>query len=144
VLLNSSQTRVTVYQLTPPLLQDSKSDFVLGISVLCTRWLHKSRQWFYYMNINSSSVNRRHLFNPTQNSHEVDENCALLGYYAASNGNFLPTLRDNLSGLSSGVKNFLLLKMVPVGCPKTSVKIYHYSLRNKPKVCSSLLNTDLI
>jgi len=24
------------------------------------------------------------------------ENCALLGYYAASSGNFLPTLRDNL------------------------------------------------
>jgi len=33
------------------------------------------------------------------------ENCALLGYYAASNGNFLPTFRDNLSVPSSGVKN---------------------------------------
>jgi hypothetical protein len=28
---------------------------------------------------------------------EADENCALLGYYAASNGNTLPTLRDNVS-----------------------------------------------
>jgi len=28
---------------------------------------------------------------------EVDENCALLGYYAASSGNSLPTFRDNLS-----------------------------------------------
>ena len=28
---------------------------------------------------------------------EVDEHCALLGYYAASNGNFFPTFRDNLS-----------------------------------------------
>jgi hypothetical protein len=28
--------------------------------------------------------------------HEVDENCALLGYYAASSGNSLPTFRDNL------------------------------------------------
>jgi len=37
---------------------------------------------------------------------EVDENCALLGYYAASNGNFLPTFRDNLSVPSSGVKNY--------------------------------------
>jgi len=27
---------------------------------------------------------------------EVDENCALLGYYAVSSGNFLPTCWDNL------------------------------------------------
>ena len=27
-------------------------------------------------------------------------NCALLGYYAASSGNFLPTFRDNLSVIS--------------------------------------------
>jgi hypothetical protein len=32
-------------------------------------------------------------------------NCALLGYYAASGGNFLPKVRDNLSVPSSGVKN---------------------------------------
>jgi hypothetical protein len=30
---------------------------------------------------------------------ETDENCALLGYYAASSGNFLTTLRDNLTVL---------------------------------------------
>jgi hypothetical protein len=35
---------------------------------------------------------------------EIDENRALLSYYAASNGNFLPTLRDNLSVPSSRVK----------------------------------------
>jgi len=28
--------------------------------------------------------------------HEVDVKCAILGYYAASSGNFLPTLLDNL------------------------------------------------
>jgi len=28
---------------------------------------------------------------------EVAEICALLGYYAATSGNFLPTFRDNLS-----------------------------------------------
>jgi len=28
---------------------------------------------------------------------EVDENCTLLGYNAASSGNSLPTFRDNLS-----------------------------------------------
>jgi hypothetical protein len=27
---------------------------------------------------------------------EVDENCALLGYYAASSGNFFPTFQDKL------------------------------------------------
>jgi len=36
---------------------------------------------------------------------EADENCALVGYYAASDGNSLPTLRDNLSVPSSRVKN---------------------------------------
>jgi hypothetical protein len=34
----------------------------------------------------------------------VDENCALRGCYAASSGNLLPTLRDNLSVPSSGIK----------------------------------------
>ena len=28
---------------------------------------------------------------------EADENCALLGHYAASSGNFLPTFLDNQS-----------------------------------------------
>jgi hypothetical protein len=37
--------------------------------------------------------------------HELDENSALLGCYAASGGNFLPTFRDNLSVPSSGFKN---------------------------------------
>jgi hypothetical protein len=32
-----------------------------------------------------------------------EENCALLGCYAACGGNFLPTFRDNLSVPSSGV-----------------------------------------
>jgi len=29
---------------------------------------------------------------------EIDESCALLGYYAASSGSSLPTFRNNLSG----------------------------------------------
>jgi hypothetical protein len=40
--------------------------------------------------------------------HEVDENCALLGYHAASGG-----------------------------CPVTLVRNYHYSLCNSPQECSS-------
>ena len=36
---------------------------------------------------------------------QVDENCVLLGYYATSSGNSLPTFRDNLSLPSSRGKN---------------------------------------
>jgi hypothetical protein len=36
------------------------------------------------------------------------EVCALLGYYAAPNGNHLPTFRDNLSVPSSSVEKLLL------------------------------------
>ena len=68
--------------------------------------------------------------------HEVAENCALLGYYAASSGNFLPTFRDNLWGPIFGV---LALRMWPSFCPETSVKKYHYSMFNNPEERSSHL-----
>jgi hypothetical protein len=45
---------------------------------------------------------------------EVNENCALMGYYTASSGNLLPTFRDNLS-----------------------IRNYHCTLRNNPEECSS-------
>jgi hypothetical protein len=35
---------------------------------------------------------------------DVDEICGLLGYYTASCGNYLPTLRENVSVPSSRVK----------------------------------------
>jgi hypothetical protein len=44
---------------------------------------------------------------------EVDENCALPGYYASSSGNLLPTY------------------------PETSVINYNYLLRNNPEERSS-------
>jgi len=37
---------------------------------------------------------------------KVDENCALLGYYAASSGNSLPTFRNNLSVPTLRVKDW--------------------------------------
>jgi len=37
--------------------------------------------------------------------HKVDENRALLGYYAASGGNFLQMFQDNLLVPSSWIKN---------------------------------------
>jgi hypothetical protein len=57
-------------------------------------------------------------------SRDVDEICALLGYYAASSGNPLPTFRKNVSASSSRVKK---------PCPETSVKDYHSTLRNIPE-----------
>jgi hypothetical protein len=38
---------------------------------------------------------------------EVDKSCALLGYYAANNGNFVPTFRENLPVPSSGFRILL-------------------------------------
>ena len=71
------------------------------------------------------------------------EKCALLGYYAASSGNFSPMFWNYLSVASSGFKNLWILswteRMELIGCPKTSVRNYHYSLHNKPEECSSQL-----
>jgi len=54
---------------------------------------------------------------------EVQENCPLLSYYAASSGKSLPTFRDILSVSSSRAKNldFWTWKIGPIGCPETSV-----------------------
>jgi hypothetical protein len=61
---------------------------------------------------------------------DADEICALLGCYAAPNGNPLPTFRGNLSVTSPRVKYLRPLKTGPIGCPETSVKDYHSTLRN--------------
>ena len=74
-----------------------------------------------------------------------EENCAPLGCYAASSGNSLPTFRDSLSvpssvaQKSSRIQKSWPLKMGPIGCPETSVRNYHYSLRNSPEERSSHL-----
>jgi hypothetical protein len=64
---------------------------------------------------------------------DADEICSLLGYNAASSGNFLPTFRDNVSVPSSRVKKSRPLKMGPIRCPETSVKDYHSTLRYTPE-----------
>jgi hypothetical protein len=61
-------------------------------------------------------------------SHKVDEIGPLLGYYAAYSGNSLPTFWDNLSVLSSSVKN-----MGRIGFPEISVRNSYYALRNIPE-----------
>jgi len=45
---------------------------------------------------------------------EVEENCALLGYYAASDGNFLQKFQDNLAVTSLRVKNPKRKLAVPI------------------------------
>jgi len=61
---------------------------------------------------------------------EVDEYCALLRYYARSSGNFLPMFRGNLPVQSWNLDPW---NMGPIGCPETSVRNCHYSVRNKPE-----------
>jgi hypothetical protein len=70
---------------------------------------------------------------------DVDEICALLGYYAASSGNPLPTFPDNVSVPSSRVRKLTYrpLKMGPICSPETSIKDYHSTLRNIPEECRS-------
>jgi hypothetical protein len=59
---------------------------------------------------------------------EVDENCFLLSYYAASSGNSLRTFRSNLSGPIFKCQESK--KMGSKSCPETSVINYNYSLHN--------------
>ena len=71
---------------------------------------------------------------------EVDENCTLLGYYAASSGNSLLMSRDNLSVPSSGVSHslfkgqkFFTLEDGTNRFPRMSVRNCHCSLCNSPE-----------
>jgi hypothetical protein len=65
--------------------------------------------------------------------YEVDENCALLGYYAASSGNSLRSFGTKYRSHLQGSIFF----MRPIGFPKISLRYYHYSLRNDPEERSS-------
>ena len=76
---------------------------------------------------------------------EVDENCSLVGYDAASSGSSLPTFGDNLSGShlqGSRIRDFL--RMGPICFPETSVKNCHCSLRNSPEERSSQLHKIVV
>jgi hypothetical protein len=76
----------------------------------------------------------------------VDEIRSLLGHYAASNGNPLPTFRDNVSVPSSKgqeVKEKKEKNLGPMHCLVTSVKSYHSRLRNTPEERRSYFVTSL-
>ena len=64
---------------------------------------------------------------------EVEENCVLLGHYAARNGNSLRTFWDNLLVHLQGLLGFLTLEDGVDRFPETSVRNYHYPLRNDPE-----------
>jgi len=62
---------------------------------------------------------------------EVFENCALVGYYVASSSSFVEEL-------VYGLFLFYLKKVGPIGCPETSIRNDHYSVRNISNERSSL------
>jgi hypothetical protein len=66
---------------------------------------------------------------------EAYENCALLGYYAASSGNSLA----DVPGQPTNFLDSWPLKLGLIDCFETSVRYYHYSLRNNPEERSSLV-----
>ena len=70
----------------------------------------------------------------------ANEICPFLGFYAAQNGNSLPTFRDNVPVSSSRVKHSEknlhhssptagTLKMGLIGCHETSLRNYRSALR---------------
>ena len=58
--------------------------------------------------------------------------CVLLGYYAASCENPLPTFRENIGPILN-CQDPWPLKMGPIRFPETSVKDYHSTRRNTPE-----------
>jgi hypothetical protein len=64
-----------------------------------------------------------------------DENCTFLGYYAVNSGHSVRMFRDNICPFFKGQESkkgmdSSPLKMGTIGCLDTSVRNYHYSLRN--------------
>jgi hypothetical protein len=62
---------------------------------------------------------------------DVDENCALLGCYAALTGNYVPTFQDNLSVPSSRVKTNRLSRNVETELPLYVANISQKSTERK-------------
>jgi hypothetical protein len=96
-----------------------------------------------HLHLTPSPCGRRNLCVSSVFRHEAAENCALLGHYAESGSNSLPTFRDNLSVPTTGFKNpkariLEPLRMGSIGCPETSARNYDYLLR------SSLLGKNFL
>jgi hypothetical protein len=82
---------------------------------------------------------------------EVAEKCALLAYYAASSGvKFMTDVSGRPVGPIFRVQEFKsqndsrTVKVGQIGCPETSVRNYHYLLRNNPEESRSLFMYNFI
>jgi hypothetical protein len=78
---------------------------VTGISLSCLFW--KKKTTMHDMGHTARQVTR---FVISGFRRELDENCALMHYYAASSDNSVPTFRNNLSVPSSWVKNSIKMR----------------------------------
>jgi hypothetical protein len=98
------------------------------------QYLLTNKLWEHYTN----AMRWRRKVTYMRKMKNVGEIRALVGYYTESSGNPLPMFRDNLSLLSSRVKESRIslswpLKMGTISCLETSVKDYHTKLRNIPE-----------
>jgi hypothetical protein len=64
---------------------------------------------------------------------EVDAKCALVGYYAASSGNFLPTFRNKGQEYNKKNPRFFTVGAGTDRLTETSARNDHYSLCNSPE-----------
>jgi hypothetical protein len=91
---------------------------------------------------NTSNKKKETKFKPPWRPNHASR--TLPGCYTASGGNFLPTFRDNPSvPFLGGFKNPIQINsfgfLTLGGCPETSVRNCHYSLRNNLEEHSSYL-----
>jgi hypothetical protein len=111
------------------------SDFLLGYDATYIYWLLPTfRRNLPPLSATFKNKGRMRDFTLPR---QVYENCGLLGYYAASSGNFLPTFRDNLSVHLHGSGILYPWRYDPICWPEKSVRNYHYSPRNNPEECST-------
>ena len=69
---------------------------------MAIHWRHLGKQSLATHRGGPGSISDQSISGISGFRREADENCTLLGYYAASSGNFLPTFRDKLRDPSSG------------------------------------------
>ena len=67
--------------------------------------LHRDLQYVMNLFVSSTVKDDYAVVIKTYGVFDVDESCAVLGYYAAQNGKSLPTFQDNLSVPSSRSRN---------------------------------------
>jgi len=110
----------------------------LPYAIVCHSAVHHSDRKVLLKHLTSYALNTN-VVKPCVTSsvrREVHENSAFLGYYSASSGDSSPTFRCNRIHPQ---KDSWPSKMRSIDCPETSVRNYHYSLRNNPEERSSHL-----